>query len=68
MTEKATMEALARLVERLNAGGFEVFDVQFLTEHLASLGAIEIPRAAYRGRLERAIQVEADFFALDRTA
>jgi leucyl/phenylalanyl-tRNA--protein transferase len=64
----ASKIALACLVARLNAGGFELFDVQFLTDHLASLGALEIPRADYRARLERAIQLEADFFAPDRAA
>ena len=53
--------ALAYLVARLRAGGFGLFDVQFLTPHLARLGAVEIPRAAYRARLERALAMNADF-------
>ena len=59
----ASKVALAWLVDRLRAGGFTLFDVQFLTPHLASLGAVEIPRAAYRRRLEAALAVPADFDA-----
>lgn len=55
--------ALAYLVDRLALGGFSLFDTQFLTPHLASLGAVEIPRAAYHRLLEEAIEREADFFA-----
>ena len=39
--------ALVALVARLNAGGFRLLDTQFVTDHLASLGAVEIGRAAY---------------------
>lgn len=53
--------ALAHLMARLRAGGFALFDTQFLTPHLASLGAIEIPRADYRRQLQRAIAGEARF-------
>lgn len=53
--------ALAYLVHRLRAGGFQLFDTQFLTPHLASLGAIEIPRAEYHRRLELAIAAKARF-------
>lgn len=53
--------ALAYLVDRLNAAGFALFDTQFLTPHLASLGAIEISRAAYRQRLFEALRLKADF-------
>lgn len=57
----ASKVALAWLVHRLRAGGFQLFDTQFLTPHLASLGAEEIPRAAYRRRLEQALQATAQF-------
>ena len=46
----ASKLALAWLVHRLRAGGFRLFDTQFLTPHLASLGAIEIPRARVSAR------------------
>lgn len=53
--------ALAYLVDRLRQAGFTLFDTQFLTPHLASLGAIEVPRAAYRRRLAEALAGRADF-------
>ncbi len=53
--------ALAFLVHRLRAGGFRLFDTQFLTPHLASLGAVEIPRAGYHRRLAGAIALPATF-------
>ncbi|TDK42165.1 leucyl/phenylalanyl-tRNA--protein transferase [Antarcticimicrobium luteum] len=57
----ASKIALAYLVDRLRQGGFQLFDTQFLTKHLASLGAVEIPRAEYHRQLRRAIRMEADF-------
>ncbi len=57
----ASKMALAYLVDRLRQGGFTLFDTQFLTSHLASLGAIEIPRSDYRRRLARALQREGIF-------
>jgi leucyl/phenylalanyl-tRNA--protein transferase len=57
----ASKVALVHLVERLNAGGFTLLDTQFITDHLASLGAIEIARTDYRARLKRALAIiEAD--------
>jgi leucyl/phenylalanyl-tRNA--protein transferase len=57
----ASKVALAALVERLATGGFALLDVQFLTDHLASLGAITMSRDAYLGRLREAIAMEARF-------
>ena len=53
--------ALTYLVHRLRAGGFTLFDVQFMTDHLKSLGAVELPRAEYRRRLTTAIAAKASF-------
>lgn len=53
--------ALAWLVDRLRVAGFTLFDTQFITPHLASLGAQEIPRARYHLLLENALSDEADF-------
>lgn len=50
----ASKMALAALVDRLNSAGFTLFDTQFLTDHLASLGAVEISRAAYHAQLHDA--------------
>jgi len=49
----ASKAALAGLVERL--GPDALIDVQWLTPHLASLGAVEIPRDEYLRRLARAL-------------
>lgn len=59
----ASKIALAYLVDRLNVAGFTLFDTQFLTPHLASLGAVEISRSEYRKRLSRALAGSADFTA-----
>jgi leucyl/phenylalanyl-tRNA--protein transferase len=76
----ASKVAFAHLVARLKAGGFTLLDCQFQTGHLASLGAIEIPRDDYLGLLAGALGetsaglaagaavVDGDFFALDRGA
>jgi len=61
----ASKIALAYLVHRLRLGGFSLFDTQFITPHLASLGAIEIPRDDYRTRLENALGLKADFNRAD---
>lgn len=55
--------ALATLVAHLSACGFQLFDTQFLTDHLASLGAVEISRAEYRQELARALKGSADMRA-----
>jgi len=47
----ASKVALAHLVARLIAGGWKLLDCQFITPHLASLGAIEIRQADYLARL-----------------
>ena len=57
----ASKIAFATLVERLRAGGYSLFDVQVMNEHLASLGCVEIRRAGYLDRLERAIALPARF-------
>ncbi|MBW4710170.1 leucyl/phenylalanyl-tRNA--protein transferase [Roseobacter sp. YSTF-M11] len=59
----ASKIALACLVNRLLDAGFRLFDTQFLTDHLASLGGIEISRAAYRTALQAAKALPADFTA-----
>lgn len=59
----ASKMALAYLVDRLKMAGFTLFDTQFLTPHLASLGAIEITRAEYHRRLRDALEIATDFTA-----
>lgn len=53
--------ALVFLLQRLRAGGFQLCDTQFLTPHLASLGAIEVSDAEYQARLQRALVTPARF-------
>jgi leucyl/phenylalanyl-tRNA---protein transferase len=64
----ASKVALAHLVARLRAGGFTLLDCQFMTPHLASLGAIEVSRADYIVSLDAALSEsrDGDFFALGR--
>ena len=57
----ASKIALAYLVDRLRMAGFCLFDTQFITPHLASLGAVEISRAAYHKALSEALSQPADF-------
>ncbi|MCH2095749.1 MAG: leucyl/phenylalanyl-tRNA--protein transferase [Rhodobacteraceae bacterium] len=55
--------ALAWLIDLLKRTGFSLFDTQFLTDHLASLGAVEISRASYHAQLATALSVSADITA-----
>ena len=57
----ASKMALAYLVDHLRRGGFSLFDPQFLTPHLQSLGGVEISRNAYRQRLRQALEITANF-------
>lgn len=57
----ASKLALMHLITRLRERGFVLLDAQFMTDHLASLGAIEIPRADYKARLEKALLIESFF-------
>ena len=51
----ASKVALVGLVDRLRAGGGSLLDCQWRTPHLASLGAVEISRPDYLGRLRDAV-------------
>jgi leucyl/phenylalanyl-tRNA--protein transferase len=57
----ASKVALAWLVGHLGERGFQLFDVQMVTEHTARLGAIEISREEYLRRLRGALEGEAEF-------
>jgi leucyl/phenylalanyl-tRNA--protein transferase len=56
----ASKVALVHLVARLRRGGFRLLDTQFVTPHLESLGAVEVPRVKYKGLLEDAVSASAD--------
>jgi leucyl/phenylalanyl-tRNA---protein transferase len=71
----ASKVALAWLVARLRIGGFTLLDCQFMTAHLASMGAVEISRSDYVALLGAALEGSfgagvaagsGDFGALDR--
>lgn len=78
----ASKVAIAALVARLRVGGFTLLDCQFITDHLASLGSVEVPREDYLALLSGALgdgaaglgvaagaascPSSADFGALDR--
>ncbi|TFL16611.1 leucyl/phenylalanyl-tRNA--protein transferase [Jannaschia formosa] len=51
----ASKVAMAWTVAQLRLGGFRLFDTQFLTDHLASLGGVEIARETYHARLRAAL-------------
>ena len=58
----ASKVALVHLVARLKLGGFSLLDTQFITQHLAQFGTIEIARADYRRLLAEAIAAHARFY------
>jgi leucyl/phenylalanyl-tRNA--protein transferase len=52
---------LVHLVERLESRGFTLLDCQIQNDHLARLGAVEIPEREYLKRLERALALDRSF-------
>lgn len=59
----ASKVALVHLVARLRADGFRLLDTQFVTDHLRSLGAVEVPRRRYQALLEEALDHEGSWRA-----
>jgi leucyl/phenylalanyl-tRNA---protein transferase len=57
----ASKVALAALTSRLRERGFVLLDVQYVTPHLESLGAIEITKREYERRLEAALRLDCRF-------
>ena len=55
----ASKVALVHLVARLLTDGYKLLDAQFITDHLSTFGAVEIPRAEYHRRLARALEAQA---------
>jgi leucyl/phenylalanyl-tRNA--protein transferase len=60
----ASKIALVHLVARLKAGGYCLLDTQFVTDHLKTFGAIELPKKQYHRLLEDALVGEGDFATL----
>src|SRR5829696_2744340 len=57
----ASKVCLVHLVERLNERGYVLLDCQIQNDHLASLGAIEIPEKEFLGRLKEALKLSRSF-------
>lgn len=57
----ASKVALHALVMRLRERGFSLLDTQWLTGHLTTFGAVEIPRAEYLRRLAACVQAPCTF-------
>ena len=56
--------ALVHLIARLKAGGYKLLDTQFVTDHLRTFGAVEVPKRRYHRLLEEALLGDGDFGAL----
>jgi len=57
----ASKVALKFLIERLNKCGYSLFDTQFISDHLITLGAIEITQNSYLTRLDKALKQEVKY-------
>ena len=60
----ASKIALVHLIARLRVGGYRLLDTQYVTEHLRTFGAVEVPRRQYHKLLEAALGSDGDFGAL----
>ena len=54
----ASKVCLVALVEHLKRRGYALHDTQFLTPHLETLGATQIPRRIYERRLREALRLD----------
>ena len=57
----ASKVCLVHLVERLKQRGYMLLDCQIHNDHLARLGAVEIPEREYLKRLEEALKLQRTF-------
>ena len=60
----ASKIALVHLIARLRAGGFRLCDTQYVTAHLKTFGAVDVPKKRYHRLLEEALAGDADFATL----
>lgn len=63
MTDGSKLALLA-LVARLKVGGFTLLDTQFLTDHLATMGGVEIERNDFKKRLAAALEIKTDLWKI----
>lgn len=61
LVSNASKAAFYQLADHLRQQGFVLFDSQFINDHTASLGAIEIPRDEYLAQLAVAIALPVKF-------
>ena len=59
--DDASKVAVVATQRRLRERGFRLFDIQMLTDTTVALGAVEIPRDEYLGRLAEAVAVDCGF-------
>lgn len=57
----ASKIALVHLTARLWKSGFQLFDTQFVNDHLLQFGAYELPHNEYKKHLTRALKTKPDF-------
>ena len=57
----ASKVAVVSLIRRLAARGFELLEVQYVTEHLKQFGTVEIPHRDYMKRLKQALSLKVSF-------
>ena len=62
----ASKVALVHLVARLKRGGFNLLDTQFVNDHLARFGAVEVPRRVYKRLLKDAVEAQAHWHVWPR--
>ena len=57
LKKNGSKTAVIALRLHLQNCGFKLFDTQFITDHLKSLGAIEISKSSYRNQLAKAVNL-----------
>ncbi len=57
----ASKAAFFHLVDHLRGKGYGLLDSQYINDHTASLGAIEVPRTWFRTMLAQAMALDTDF-------
>ena len=63
LMKEASKIALVHLVNIMKRNGFTLLDIQFMTDHLRTFGAVEIPRPTYLHLLSKALKIHtAPFF------
>ena len=64
LVTNASKFALFHLIERLKVANFDFIDTQFINEHLAQFGALEIPNSNFKRILKKGITKNRNFFEM----